>query len=240
MTLVMSMLFLAKDSAIYLERLEGKTEKMAVNNLGEVGRRVLNEGKPCVIIDPGHGGFDPGKVGVNGVLEKDINLSIAQKVGEYLEASDIQVIMTRSEDVGLYDEGSPNKKSQDMNRRLGLIERYKPILVLSIHQNSYTSEKVEGFQVFYHKGNSFGRKAAELLESSVMERTKQSKERPIKDNDSYFLLTKSTVPVVIVECGFLSNVGESGKLLEEEYQDRMAYSLHMAVVQFVHQEIDGK
>lgn len=249
MSLVLGMLFLAKDAGEYLEKVEEKTGAAGLSAMtalsGIVERKETLESepeddKPCVVIDPGHGGFDPGKVGIGGILEKDINLAIALKAKEYLEASDIQVILSRSEDMGLYDATSSNKKSQDMKRRMELIEKHQPLLVVSIHQNSYTSEKVSGFQVFYHKGNGGGQRAAELIEASVMKRTSQSKERPVKSNDSYYLLTKTERPVVIVECGFLSNVMEGKRLAEKEYQDRLAYSLHVAVVQFINQEIDGK
>ena len=106
-------------------------------------------GKPVVVIDSGHGGNDPGKVGVDGSLEKEINLEIAMKLKQYLELEDVEVIMTRESDVGLYQEGDTSKKMADMRNRCQLINDAKPDLVVSIHQNSYPDESVHGCQVFH-------------------------------------------------------------------------------------------
>ena len=105
--------------------------------------------KTCIVIDAGHGGRDPGKVGVNGVLEKDLNLAIALKLKKQLEKEDIKVVMTRKNDDGLYDEDTNNKKVQDMRRRCAIIEKADPVFTISIHQNSYPQESVKGIQCFY-------------------------------------------------------------------------------------------
>ena len=105
--------------------------------------------KYIVCVDPGHGGTDPGKVGINGQLEKDINLAIAKKLKIYLEASDVTVVLTRDKDMGLYSSGDAHKKMADMRKRWQLIEEVKPDLVISIHQNSYHEEAIRGGQVFY-------------------------------------------------------------------------------------------
>lgn len=102
---------------------------------------------------PGHGGNDPGKVGVDKSLEKDINLAITLKLKEYLEQSDVKVILTREDDRGLYTEKDHSKKAADMKKRCQIIEAAKPEIVVSIHQNSYHEESVSGGQVFYYKGS---------------------------------------------------------------------------------------
>ena len=100
--------------------------------------------RPCVVIDAGHGGADPGKVSVDGSLEKDINLVIAQKLQKFLQLQDVEAILTRESDAGLYDENAANKKVQDMKNRVALIEERQPALTVSIHQNSYHEEYVHG------------------------------------------------------------------------------------------------
>ena len=95
----------------------------------------------CVVIDAGHGGDDPGKVGINGANEKDVNLQIAMLLKQYLEANDIRVVMTREDNDGLYDPEAPNKKVQDMKNRIALIDEVSPALTVSIHQNSYPIKK---------------------------------------------------------------------------------------------------
>ena len=106
-----------------------------------------------VVIDAGHGGFDSGKVGVDGTLEKDVNLSIAKKLEKLLQAADINVVMTRTDDAGLYEESSDNKKRQDMANRALRMNEANAHCIVSIHQNSYPEESIDGAQVFYYTGS---------------------------------------------------------------------------------------
>ncbi len=152
-----------------------------------------------VVIDAGHGGDDPGKVGINGVNEKDVNLQIAQQVKKFLEANDVEVIRTRESDAGLYDADASNKKVQDMKRRIALIGEAEPALTVSIHQNSYPEEYVHGAQVFYYTGSTQGQLLAESIQGQLVERVDAENKRQIKANDSYYLLKKTEVPIVIVE-----------------------------------------
>jgi len=193
----------------------------------------VKESGPCVVIDAGHGGSDPGKVGINNALEKDINLQIAQKIKVYLEASGINVIMTRETGEGLYDTNASNKKVQDMKRRIAMIEEASPLVTVSIHQNSYPEEYVHGAQVFYYDTSMEGKELAELLQTQLVRQVDPDNTRQIKANDSYYLLKKTKTPIVIVECGFLSNQEEASKLCEEEYQDRLAWAIHMGIIQYI-------
>ena len=155
--------------------------------------------KLLVVIDAGHGGDDPGKVGINGVYEKDLNLQIAGLVKLFLEANDVEVVMTRDSDQGLYDADASNKKVQDMKRRIALIDEAEPALTVSIHQNSYPEEYVHGAQVFYYTGSAQGQRLAECIQSQLVERADPENKRQVKANDSYYLLKKTNVPIVIVE-----------------------------------------
>nr|WP_300832588.1 N-acetylmuramoyl-L-alanine amidase [uncultured Acetatifactor sp.] len=186
-----------------------------------------------VVIDAGHGGDDPGKVGINGANEKDVNLEIARLVKQYLEMSDVEVVMTRESDEGLNDADAPNKKVQDMKRRIALIEEEAPALTVSIHQNSYPEEYVHGAQVFYYTGSAQGQRLAEGIQRRLVESADPENKRQVKANDSYYLLKKTGVPIVIVECGFLSNSAEAEKLCTPEYQDRVAWAIHMGILQYL-------
>ena len=183
----------------------------------------------------GHGGDDPGKVGINGANEKDINLEIARLVKQFLEENDIEVVMTRESDDGLYDASASNKKVQDMKRRIELIEEVKPMVTVSIHQNSYPEEYVHGAQVFYYTGSVQGEMLAECIQEQLVEKVDPENNRRIKANDSYYLLKKTGVPIVIVECGFLSNSAEAEKLCSPEYQDRIAWAIHMGILQYLNE-----
>ena len=185
------------------------------------------------MIDAGHGGFDPGKVGIDGQLEKDINLSIAKKLKAYLEASDVNVVMTRDTDTGLYQSGDSHKKVSDMRRRCDIINEARPDLVVSIHQNSYHQEEINGGQVFYYKTSQNGKRLAEILQERFDYVLGEANRRVAKANDNYYLLLHVKEPIVIVECGFLSNRKEAKALESEDYQDRMAWTIHMGVMEYL-------
>lgn len=192
--------------------------------------------KYIVCVDPGHGGTDPGKVGINGQLEKDINLEIAKKLKTYLEASDVTVVLTRDKDMGLYSSGDAHKKMADMRKRCQLIEEAKPDLVISIHQNSYHEEAIRGGQVFYYKTSVRGKKLAQILQERFDYVLGDANKRQAKANDNYYLLLHVKEPIVIAECGFLSNREEAEKLETKEYQDRLAWTLHMGIMEYLNQE----
>lgn len=185
--LLFSMFVVAREGAAYVF-----SEKIRAS--------VSEEGKDqvCVVIDAGHGGADPGKVGINDALEKDINLEIALILKKFLEAEDIRVVMTREDENGLYDEGASNKKVQDMKRRLAIIEEADPELVVSIHQNSYHEEYVKGAQVFFYQTSERSRVLADILQEQLALLDPENK-RQAKGNDSYYLLKKTGKPIVIVE-----------------------------------------
>lgn len=188
--------------------------------------------KFTVIIDPGHGGKDPGKVGTAGTLEKELNLKIALYLKEILENQDIKVIMTRTKDNDL-SKTSTNFKVSDMKERVALIQKSNADLVISIHQNSYTSDDVYGAQCFYHTNSSEGKELASIIQNQIITSTNQTKIREIKGNHDYYLLKNSPIPTVITECGFLSNPKEEQLLLTEEYQRRMAWAIHLGVLQYL-------
>lgn len=193
--------------------------------------------KYIVCVDPGHGGTDPGKVGINGQLEKDINLAIAKKLKTYLEASDVTVVLTRDKDMGLYSSGDAHKKMADMRKRCQLIEEVKPDLVISIHQNSYHEEAIRGGQVFYYKTSVRGKKLAQILQERFDYVLGDANKRQAKANDNYYLLLHVKEPIIIAECGFLSNWEEAEKLETKEYQDRLTWTLHMGIMEYLNQEI---
>ena len=198
--------------------------------------QVIIKKKPCVVIDAGHGGKDPGKVGINGALEKDINLEIAIKLQQFLELEDVEVILTRDSDAGLYDENASNKKVQDMKRRVEIIEQAAPVLTVSIHQNSYHEEYVHGAQTFYYESSEQSKLLAEKMQQALLNGVDKENKRVAKSNDSYYLLKKTSSPIVIVECGFLSNSEEARKLESDYYQEKLAWAIHMGILQYINSQ----
>lgn len=193
--------------------------------------KLINTAAPTIIIDAGHGGSDPGKVGINGTLEKDINLNIALYLKEILESQDMTVILTREKDIDLATD-STNFKTSDMRNRTSLINENNANLVISIHQNSYTDPNVYGAQCFYYTPSQEGKLLASFVQEQIITSTFQTKIREIKGNTDYYLLKNSNVPTVIVECGFLSNPDEEKLLSREIYQRKMAWAIHLGVLKY--------
>lgn len=187
----------------------------------------------CIVVDAGHGGKDPGKVGEDHILEKDINLSIATKLKERLKEFGIQIIMTRTDDDVLCSDTDKNQKITDLNNRIKLIEESSPNFVISIHQNSYTDNRVKGAQVFYLAADSEGKKLASYIQDALNEEISFEKPREIKGNGSYYLLKKSPVVTAIVECGFLSNSEECQLLKQESYQEKLVDAITNGIMNYL-------
>lgn len=222
---------------IYLASLLTTEESVKVmKNIFTEREEKVEVGQLVIVIDPGHGGRDPGKVGVNDILEKDINLSIAFKLKNLLELNDIKVIMTREEDNGLYAETDRNKKNADLNKRIEIVHSSEADLAISIHQNSYTEEYVRGAQVFYHKQSEEGKRLAELLQEQLKETLADGNHRKAKSNNDYYMLRKTQCPLVIVECGYMSNYQESALLADDDYQEKLAWAIHLGIMRFINKE----
>lgn len=191
-----------------------------------------NENEKIVVIDVGHGGNDPGKVGVNQILEKDVNLAIALKLQKVLKQSDLTVVMTRTADCGLYDENATNKKAQDMHRRIQFMEDRHADLVVSIHQNSFQDSAVCGPQCFYYANSESGHQVASIMQNTLNQGLEIEAPRQEKANDSYYILKKSAMPTVIVECGFLSNPEDAKKLTDETYQEKLAFQIYLGIQKY--------
>ena len=194
-----------------------------------VASNILQDEK-IVVIDAGHGGDDPGKIGINNALEKEINLQIAKEIKKYLEKAGITVVMKRENDSSL-----KNSKAEDMRERVKIIDESKAKIAVSIHQNSFPSEAEKGAQVFYFSESEEGVKIAQILQNHLKILDPENK-REIKENNSYFLLKRTKTPTVIVECGFLSNWAEAEKLTETEYQKEIAQVISEGILAYMNQE----
>lgn len=120
-----------------------------------------------------------------------------------------------------------------MKNRVALIEEKKPVLTVSIHQNSYHEEYVHGAQVFYYGASEESKALAERIQQVLAAEIDPDNARQAKANESYYLLKKTSSPIVIVECGFLSNYEEAQKLSSELYQEKTAWAIHLAILQYI-------
>lgn len=186
-----------------------------------------------IVVDAGHGGTDPGMIGVDGLEEKGVNLAIAKKLKVLLEKENYQVVMTREEDQGLYEEGTTNQKVQDMQNRCALIAEKKPVVSVSIHQNSYSDSQVKGPQVFFYEHSQEGKELATCIQEQMNRQLDVERPRQIKGNTTYYLLKRSEGILNIVECGFLTNPQEAQKLQTEEYQQKVAEAIKDGILEFL-------
>ncbi len=193
--------------------------------------QVKNE-KMIIVLDAGHGGSDPGKIGVNDVEEKTVNLEIAGMVQKLLKKEKIEVVMTRKEDTMLTGQDGQLTKVGDMKARVALINETKPVLAVSIHQNSYHQEGVKGAQVFYYSHSEDGKKAGELMQKALLSLNPDNN-RKAKANDTYYLLKRTEPPTIIVECGFLSNWEEAELLKDKEYQESIAEAIVKGIKAYI-------
>lgn len=189
--------------------------------------------KKVIVVDAGHGGEDPGMIGVGGLEEKGINLEIAGKLSKTLTERGFTVVMTREEDKGLYDEDAYNKKVQDLQKRISIIQEAKPLLTVSIHQNSYQDSGVKGPQVFYYRDSVEGERFAGLLQKEMNTELSVERPREAKGNTSYYLLKRSPGVLAIVECGFLTNPDEAELLQQERYQQKIVEAISRGIIKYL-------
>lgn len=205
--------------------------------------------KPAVVLDPGHGGMDGGAESADGTVEKDINLAIARKLRSRLEAEGLKVVMTRDGDNGLYDDSETasirSMKTQDMKERKRIIDESGAALAVSIHLNSFTQDlSVKGAQVFFTSDadNDIVKEseaAAHILQQLLNGEINTDKKRSELGKSDVYILRRPAVPVVIVECGFLSNQEDAASLKKETFQDRVAEELCRGICDYVNRDKCG-
>lgn len=209
-------------------------EKVIDTKESESVTTKVKNGK-VVVIDPGHGGADPGKIGTNGAKEKDVNLAIGKALKKVLEEKGFEVVMTRTEDVVL---GNTSKFSKigDLNKRCEIInsayEKNNNCIMISLHQNSFSQESVHGAQSFYFQRSEKSKTLGENIQEELNRSVNTQKAKKAKPNDSYYILINSKCPGIIVECGFLSNSAEAGKLVDEGYQKELSEILCRGIVKY--------
>lgn len=194
--------------------------------------------RPRIIIDAGHGGMDGGAVGYNNIVEKDINLAIAQDLRDLFIVSGFDVVMTRDSDCSIHDDGIvgvKNQKTSDMRNRLKIIEQNGDAIFLSIHQNKFTDPKYSGAQMFYSPNLPQSEELAAIMQRHFREMLQPENTREHKQSGrELFLLYKAQTPAVLVECGFLSNPQEAANLTDQEYQEKVAFVIYSSVMEFLY------
>lgn len=189
--------------------------------------------KKAVVVDPGHGGVDPGAVGKNEILEKDIVLAVGHKLAAFLQQGGAKAILTRKTDTDLSDPeltGLYAKKRQDLARRVALANESRADLMISIHTNSFPDTRRRGAQTFYQANSFESRRLALTIQKELNHLLKDDRRAPLTGN--YYLLKESKIPTVIVEIGFLSNPQEYKLLQDPAYQTKIAWCLYAGLVHY--------
>ena len=193
-----------------------------------------------VVLDAGHGGADGGCVSVNGVPEKDINLSVMLTARDMLDLLGYDVRCTRETDVSIHDqgiEGLAKQKKSDMDNRLAIINGSGAEVAVSIHQNQFTDPKYSGAQMFYKAESSESSALADVLRERFRIWLQPDNERETKPvGDELFLIHNANCPAVMAECGFLSNPEEAAKLESLSYQQEVA----MVIADSINCYVSGK
>ncbi|MBR7093105.1 MAG: N-acetylmuramoyl-L-alanine amidase [Clostridia bacterium] len=206
---------------------------------GQVSRRTARHtwqpaaNGPALLIDAGHGGADGGAVGVNGAVEKDINLAVALPLADLLRVCGYPVATTRTQDVSVHTEGSTlrRQKVSDLQHRLAMAN--EALLTVSLHQNQFPVARYSGAQVFYAPHIADSRRLAETIQAQIVSLLQPQNTRRCKPGgEGIYLLAQAARPTVIVECGFLSNPEECEKLCRPAYQKQMAFAVLTGILQY--------
>lgn len=207
---------------------------LAMHHISKTAPTIAEPHTACILIDPGHGGEDGGAIAADGTMEKDINLAISLPLADMLRVFGYDVRMTRTEDISIHSTdaaGIRNKKVSDMKNRLALYNQ--AAFTVSIHENHFPQSQYYGTQVFYSPNDAAGPLLGNAIRDSVLRLLQPDNKRELKKgNGDIYLLSKTTTPAVLVECGFLSNEAEREKLKTEEYQRKMAFAIAGGVLDF--------
>ncbi len=197
----------------------------------------LEQTLPTVILDAGHGGVDSGAVSLLGTEEKNINLAVTKKLGEFLNEAGFRVLYTRQEDVLLTSPRTASRKMGDLLGRVEFASAHADAVFVSIHMNTLPIEKYSGLQVFYSPNSSGSKVLANQIQNDAKNLLQPDNNRKTKEaGSSIYIMDRIRQDAVLVECGFLSNRGEAERLQQDEYQSKLAFSLSRSLITYLMQK----
>lgn len=208
-----------------------------IKNHSEDVMKYMPVTNKTIILDAGHGGIDPGAMSDDKtILEKDINLQITKKVKELIEASGGSVILTREEDISLYEDGENKtirqKYNENLKNRKKIIKESQADMFISIHLNAFQESKYYGAQTFYPKDKEDSKFLANLIQEELKRVVDNTNNRLIKPRDDIYMIKENEIPSSLIECGFLSNEKEAKLLTDEEYQGKIAWAIYIGIQRY--------
>jgi len=184
-----------------------------------------------IILDAGHGGFDGGAVGGNGLIERDLVFNITQMTAENLRLQGFNVILTRTDAKDLASANATNRKKEDLAKRVELINQQTSAIAISIHANAIENERWRGAQTFYHPKSLENKQLASHL-MSAMQANLPNNTRDARTLSHLYILKHAQIPTALVEVGFLSNRAEAALLSEDHYQELVAYAIFEGILAY--------
>nr|WP_255699706.1 N-acetylmuramoyl-L-alanine amidase [Tychonema sp. BBK16] len=190
-------------------------------NMGSTDLPQLSNSRRVVLIDPGHGGRDPGAVGIGGIQEKEIVLDISFQVTRLLEQQGVQVVMSRTDDSEI-----------DLQPRVSLAERLNASVFVSIHANAINMSRpdINGIETYYYDN---GLDLARVIHSSILEGT-GARDRRVRQA-RFYVLRKTTMPSVLLELGFVTGAEDAARLADPAYRSQMAASIARGILLYLQQ-----
>ena len=191
-----------------------------------------------IVIDAGHGVPDEGAQSSNGTTEAETNLKIALKVQSLLEQSGSTVILTRSDENGIYDLDKntlKEKKISDIHNRVKIGNESQADIFVSIHLNKIPQSQYYGWQCFYKQNDEKSTNLAKSIQSNLNDAIQKENKRVAMKLDNVYIMKHVEIPISIVECGFLSNPEEEKQLLTDEYQDRLAWGIYNGIMDYFYE-----
>ena len=191
-----------------------------------------------IVVDAGHGKPDEGAETSTGTTEAETNLKIALKLQNLLEQSGSTVILTRSDENAIYDYDSKTlrqKKISDIHNRVKIGNESSADIFVSIHLNKIPQQQYDGWQTFYNAQSSDGKKLAESIQKNLNDAIQKENNRVAKTIDNIYIIKHVEIPTTIVECGFLSNPEEEKLLLQDEYQDKLAWGIYNGIIDYFYE-----
>ena len=191
-----------------------------------------------IVIDAGHGKPDEGAQSSSGTTEAETNLKIALKLQNLLEQSGSSVILTRSDENAIYDLDTKTlkqKKISDIHNRVKIGNESSADIFVSIHLNKIPQQQYDGWQTFYNANSSEGQKLATLIQNNLNDAIQKENNRVAKSIDNIYIVKHVEIPTTIVECGFLSNPEEEKLLLDDEYQNKLAWGIYNGIIDYFYE-----
>ena len=191
-----------------------------------------------IVIDAGHGKPDEGAQSSSGTTEAETNLKIALKLQNLLEQSGSYVILTRSDENAIYDLDTKTlkqKKISDIHNRVKIGNESSADIFVSIHLNKIPQQQYDGWQTFYNANSSEGQKLATLIQNNLNDAIQKENNRVAKSIDNIYIVKHVEIPTTIVECGFLSNPEEEKLLLDDEYQNKLAWGIYNGIIDYFYE-----